>query len=271
VNLLSKFPGGLQLPQGTTDPSAMPTADLPGWNFLQGEDFNTNFAEGQFRTVMGAEWDQYNNFPASPQNGAYEGVYNLAKTGSVTDSVLRIRCWKEAGQTYAWCGAPTPWGGIPQLYGRYSMRLRTTPTVNEDYKTAWLLWPYESGTAPNPGPPYYWWEYGEIDFPEMDLGGTIGGFSHDVTGTPGNNILSYQGNVSSQDWHVLTIEWTPANVRFLIDGNQVARTTNSAGIPSVAMRWVLQTETSLERPHPIAVGSQADVYLDWISVWAYAP
>lgn len=265
MNLISKFPGGIQVPRGVTNPSSMPTTDLPGWNYLNGEDFNTDFAEGQFRTVMGTAWDQYNMFPASPQNDAnnvpqYEGVYNMAKTGSVTNSVLRIRCWKEAGQPDAWVGAPTPWGGIPQLYGRYSMRLRTTPTTNEDYKTAWLLWP----TTNN-------WNDGEIDFPEMDLGGNIGGFSHDVNGTPRNNILGYQGNISSQNWHVLTLEWLPNRVTFIVDGNVVAQTTNSAGIPYKPMRWVLQTETSLERPHNIPVGSTADVYLDWVAVWAYAP
>jgi hypothetical protein len=250
---------------------AMPTGDLPGWTYLEGEDFNTDFAEGEYRAQFGIEWDRYHNAGASVQAGQYEGVYRLDLTASASDSALRIRCHKVAGQTYAWVGAPTPWDGIPQLYGRYAMRLRTTPTTNSDYKMAWLLWPYEGGSAPNPGAPYYWWEYGEIDFPETELGGNAGGFSHDVTGSPGSNVLAYSGGPDTEDWHTYVIEWTPSRVTFLIDGTQVAQTTNPDGIPTVAMRWVLQTETNLDRPHFIPAGSQADVYLDWIAVWAYNP
>lgn len=281
MNLLSKIivpPLGAIRKINAVNPSAMPTDDLPGWNYLNGEDFNTPFAVGQYRNTFGIEWDRYAGGQASPQNGAYEGIYRLDMTASAgaangaEDSVMRIRCHKAAGQTYAYVGAPTPWDGIPQLYGRYAMRFRTTPTTNGDFKMAWLLWPYEGSGAPNPGAPNYWWTYGEVDFPELDLGSQIGGYSHNVTGSPNQNVLAYQnGGISSQDWHVAVIEWTPTNIRFLVDGNQVARTTNTAGIPTVPMRWVLQTETSLERPHPIAVGSEASVYLDWIAVWAYAP
>lgn len=245
---------------GGASGEAMPTASLPGWTYLNGEDFNTDFAEGQYRTTMGIEWDRYHNFPASVQTGQYEGVYRLDKTASASGSVLRIRCHKESGQTYAWVGAPTPWDGLPQLYGRYSMRFRTTPTTNGDYKMAWLLWPTTED-----------WNDGEIDFPECDLGANLGGFSHNVVGNPNQNVLAYSSSISTQDWHTATIEWTPSFVRFLVDGAQVAQTTNPNGIPTVPMRWVLQTETSLERPHPIPVGSQADVYLDWIAAWSYTP
>ena len=69
---------------------------------------------------MGSTWDGYNNFPTTTVSGSYLGTYLLGQTASVTSSVLRIRCRKEAGQTYAYCGAPTPWGGAAQTYGKYS-------------------------------------------------------------------------------------------------------------------------------------------------------
>jgi hypothetical protein len=195
-----------------SSPDIMPTGNLPSWTLIHNEDFLTDFAVGQFRTVMGSTWDTYNTFPDSSDLG----TYRLDKTASVASSVLTIHCYKEAGQSTAWVGAPTPWNGTPQLYGRYEYRFRTTPTTNSDFKMAWLLWP-----ATNQ------WVDGEIDFPELTLGGNIGGFSHNVTGTPSANVLAYGGSISSQAWHRAAIEWTPASVRFLVDSAQVAITTNS--------------------------------------------
>jgi beta-glucanase (GH16 family) len=142
------------------------------------------------------------------------------------------------------------------------VRWRTTGnSVDGDFKVAWLLWPTTEI-----------WDDGEIDFPECDLGDNIKGYSHDTVTDPSDNILAYQnGTYSSLDWHITTIEWTPTRVTFFIDGTQVAQTTNPAGIPTVPMRWVLQSETNLTSSHVPTDGSEADILIDWVAAWAYTP
>ena len=45
------------------------------------------------------------------------------------------------------------------------------------------------------------------------------------------------------EWHTYTIEWSPDLVVFKLDGVEVGRTTER--VPNTAMRWILQTETTL--------------------------
>lgn len=263
----------------TSDPQAIPTGDLPGWTLLATEGFDTDIPLGQFRSIMGAEWDEYNTYDDTSDNGRYR----LDLTATAEDSILNIRMHRVSGQPYAYVAAPTPWGGIPQLYGRYSVRWRSTGnTVNGTYKVAWLLWPYEGDPVnypnPDPGGEFGWWANGEIDHPEctLDVGENIKGFSHDVSwpapgGDPGNNILAWtNGNDSHLDWHISTIEWTPSRVTFLTDNQFRAQTTNVKGIPDVPMRWVLQSETELSGSVP-PVGSEVNIQIDWLAVWAYTP
>ena len=107
------------------------------------------------------------------------------------------------------------------------------------YKVAWLLWP-DSGRWPGDG---------EIDFPEGDLDGRVCGYVHHQEGTsPGDQDATCSGE-SFQGWHTAVIEWTPAYVRFVLDGATLRVTTSR--LPTTSMHWVLQTETNLDG-RPIA-------------------
>jgi beta-glucanase (GH16 family) len=69
-------------------------------------------------------------------------------------------------------------------------------------------------------------------------------------------------------WHIATIEWMPERITFDLDG-YTWTTTDPQAIPTHPMRWVLQTETELNRRAPDRAVS-GHVYIDWVAVWARA-
>jgi len=101
------------------------------------------------------------------------------------------------------------------------------------YKTAWLLWPDSED----------WPSDGEIDFPEGDLSGTIGGFVHYRGGVSGSDQAAFATNATYTGWHTAIITWLPSGVTFRLDGKTVGTTTTR--IPNTPMHWVIQTETSI--------------------------
>ena len=181
------------------------------------------------------------------------GVYSPSRVLSVKDGALDYYVHTAGGTHYV--AAPTP--KLPtygQTYGRYSVRFRADAV--KGYKTAWLLWPDSENSSE-----------GEINFPEGDLDGTIGAFSHCV-GTPQNNCLAVNTSATFRDWHVATVDWVPGKVTFYLDGKVVGSTTKS--VPSTSMHWVLQTETALDGTVP-ADSAAGHVQIDWAVAYKYAP
>ena len=60
----------------------------------------------------------------------------------------------------------------------------------------------------------------------------------------------------------------PGRVNFILDGVTVGSTTDR--IPNTPMRWVVQTETSLDGSIP-PQSADGYVYIDYAKVWAYTP
>jgi beta-glucanase (GH16 family) len=142
-------------------------------------------------------------------------------------------------------------GGL--LYGRYAVRFRSDPIPG--YKTAWLLWPEHNED---------WPEYGEIDFPEGNLDGTISAFMHRWNGTSGSDQDAYTTDARYTSWHTAVIEWTPDYVNFILDGTLIGKSTSR--IPQGSMHWVLQTETNLDGYEPDD-SAQGHVQIDWVAVY----
>ena len=208
------------------------------------EDFSAPAAAGQFPNVYRAKWGTYNGFLDTGKIGMYSN--NVI---SVAGGVLDMYLHSENGVPQV--AAPVPfvsgsWGG--QLYGRYSIRFRADSLPN--YKVAWLLWPDSNN-----------WSQGEIDFPEGDLDGTIQAFDHKI-GNPSQNALAVNTGVAFTSWHTATTEWTPAGVKFYLDGNLVGSSPVS---PAVPMHLVLQTETS-GQPSASETGH---VQIDSVQIWSY--
>lgn len=257
----------------------LPTADLPGWDHIWGEDFNTDVPLGSFPgTVYGPKirvypnfyYDTSNNIAARKDNGT-SGQYNAATVCSVKDSVLTkhlhtVGKRPQVAALLPYFGGAGKWPG--QLYGRYAIRMRV-PAPIPGYKIAWLTWP-DSGTNTS-GSPDGTGGNGEIDFPENNLRAlaATAGYMHRQNATQGNDQYA-TGNipVDMREWHTYVIEWSPNLCRFLLDGREVGKTTER--VPKTAMHWVIQTETEISSTPP-AVDVTGDLLIDWASIWKYAP
>ncbi len=238
-----------------TDSSDLPIGDLPGWHQTYRQDFSTDAAVGEVGRVYGQHMRGYDAVPDTSGRGRYTPDRVL----SVSGGALRYSLHTENGRPLV--AAPVPLGWDGQVYGRFSVRLRTNDTSG--YKLSFLLWPTSND-----------WDEGEVDFPEGNLGHAPYGASVK------KGSLTPQGNVSwdpdtvavcptdISEWHVATTEWRPGLVRWLWDGVEVGRTTSPATVPDTAFRWVLQAETSDWNvvPSPSSVG---DVQVDWLTAYAY--
>jgi hypothetical protein len=251
-------------PEPTVAPASgdgrAPTANLPGWTHLYADNFDTNIPEGSFpsgNTTTVGGWSSYpHGWKDTSKNGTYD-----PKIISVTDGMLRKRIRYENGEYKVAAIMPNIGGGTDirnQLYGRYAVRFRADAV--DGYKVAWLLWPKSE----------VWPRDGEIDFPEGNLNSYIAGYVHYQNGTSGGDQKACEPRTTlvAGQWHTAVIEWTPQHVRFYLNGALFCETTER--IPNTPMRWVLQTETRLSggAPPTSAAGS---VYIDWVSVWRYAP
>lgn len=257
----------------------LPTGDLPGWDHIWGEDFNTDVPLGSFPgTVYGPKirvypnyyYDTSNNIAARKDNGT-SGQYNAATVCSVKDSVLTkhlhtVGKRPQVAALVPYFGGSGKWPG--QLYGRYAIRMRV-PAPIPGYKIAWLTWPdvgtNTAGSVDGVG------GNGEIDYPENNLRTLAGtaGFMHRQNATQNNDQYA-TGNipVDMREWHTYVIEWSPNLCRFLLDDREVGKTTER--VPKTAMHWVIQTETEITSTPP-ATDVVGDLLIDWASIWKYAP
>jgi cell division septation protein DedD len=227
-----------------TSPSgqAMPVGNLPGWTQIFSDDFTTNVAIGSFPgTVYGPKWGAYlDGWKDTTGNGTYMPSKVLSVSGGALDYYVHT----EAGVHMV--SAPTP-KIAAGAYGRYSVRFRSDAL--HGYKTAWLLWP-DSGVWPADG---------EIDWPEGNLDGKMSGYMHFADPAGGQN--AYNTAATYPAWHTATTEWVPGKVVFSLDGAVIG--TSTTKIPTKAMHWVLQTETSTDSGVVPADATAGHVQVDW--------
>jgi hypothetical protein len=244
------------VPKTTTTSTTTPNnggADSSKWALKFSDDFNTNAAEGKFLST-------YTNFV-----GYDDGSPDTSRIGvrdnsilSVSNGVLNYHLSLNSsgiGRTAVVVplingGTRTEWN-TGQLYGRYEVRFKTDKG-SDGYTAAFLLWPASNN-----------WNEGEIDFPEGTLSGTINAFNHCV-GNPESNCLAAGSNATYTSWHTAVTEWTPGQVKFILDGT-VLGTSNVA--PKVPMQMSLQTDTAYG-----AVPTKADdvnLSVDYVKVWSY--
>jgi len=233
--------------------TAMPVGNLTGWRQIFTDDFTVDLALGSFPGSYEKKWMSYTGFGDTSGVGWYDQKKVLSvKNGSLdfymhTDSVTG----KPLG------AAPIPfldsngtWGGM--INGRYTIRFRSDSLPG--YGTGWLLWSDAND-----------WNEGEIDFPEGSLDGDINAYVHCV-GDPSKNCWSKDTGAKFTDWHIATIEWTPASVKLILDDVVLGSPTNA--VPIMPMHWVLQACTTGVKPSPSVSGH---LQIDWVAVYAYDP
>jgi hypothetical protein len=260
-----------------TDPSGVrvPSGNVSGWNQVFSDNFSTGVPLGGFSdcTVAGtladsncaglpsAVADKWFAYPDGWSDTALDGIYDPSQVLSIHNNELDFYLHSgTAGEPLVSAPLPKvpgagPGGGL--LYGAYMVRFRAD--VLPGYKTAWLLWPdaYDDGLA-------FWPSDGEIDFPEGDLNGEIGGFMH----WQGARVGSEQDGLVTTDgydrWQTALIEWTSQTVRFILNGQVLGTATQY--IPDTPMHWVLQTETATDGTTP-APTTAGHVLVAWVAVY----
>jgi len=234
-----------RVPDGV-DPSGvtMPTSDGSGWQRVFSEDFADSTANGGFEADYADRFSVYHGFADTAGTGRYQASVLSAHDGLLD---MRLRTTK-AGTPLA--GGIVPlvdgrWGG--QTSGRYTVRMKSDEV--DGYGVAMLLWSDENV-----------WAHGEVDFPEGALGAPAYLNVHCLE-DPAEKCVHYETSASLAEWHTYTIEWTPARMSFLIDGEVVGTTTES--IPVSRMHLVVQAGSLGGLPPRDAAGS---LLIDWMTI-----
>jgi beta-glucanase (GH16 family) len=218
------------------------------WSQVFAEDFDEDVPLGRFPGAgYGQRWTGYDGL----DDTSGQGLYAPSEVLSVHDGTLDYHLHTRNGQPLGAAPSPvvsTEWTG--QVYGKFTVRFKSDPVPG--FGVAWLLWPDSND-----------WQEGEFDFPEADLTGTIHANQHCV-GDPERNCLAADTGVPfSSGWHTTSIEWTPAGVVYILDGQTVARSSES---PRTSFHLVLQTETKGDGPDPAAEGH---ILVDFVRIYRW--
>jgi hypothetical protein len=232
----------------------MPVGNLPGWTQIFAENFNSNVALGSFlnSTYMNSFTVYADGTKDTAGQQGAPSRYYPSKVLSVQNGILTEYLHTENGTPMAATLLPDLPGN--HLYGKYTIRFRSDSLPG--FKTAWMLWPDSNN----------WPHDGEIDFPEGNLNGTINGFVHHQGATSGSDQTAFNSNTTYTAWHTASLEWTPNEVKFILDGIVVGDTTNR--IPDTPMHWVIQTESCLQGCP--SASTQGYLQIDWITAYALA-
>ena len=227
---------------------APPEGDLPGWGLV----FTDDFA----RTTLGPDFSAYSGKPG----GDPYSVWNPDHV-AVRDGLLILEGYRRDG---VWTtGGVSNWP-VSQTYGRWEVRFRAQPSDEVTYH--FLLWPQSDGWPP------------EIDFAE-DFGGRRDGLAAFLHYTADGAAQKVQRDLSGVDftqWHTVGVEWSPGQVRFLLDG-EVWSTVDSPEVPDEPMWLALQAQSGgCERKRDfgfpacpiVGVPDRAAIAIDWVAVYA---
>jgi hypothetical protein len=238
----------------TTPSGLLPTASNQEWKQIFTEDFKTDVPVGSFPgKVYGNEFTVYpdGTKDTAGQQGAPSRYY-ASKVASVSHGMLNLHLHTENGTPMGAAILPVLPGN--HLYGKYTIHFRADALPG--FKVAWLLWPDSEN----------WPHDGEIDFPESGLNDTMNAFMHHKNGTSGGDQDVYPTTATYTSWHTTSIEWSPQEVIFILDGQLIG--TSTAHIPDTPMHWVIQTESCL--PTCPASNTAGNVQIDWIAAYSLA-
>lgn len=228
---------------------AAPRGDIAGWRQTFVDDF-----EGD---ELSDQWGVYNGVPAGDPGSRWAPGHVQVK-----DSQLILAGYQEGGQLVTGGVSNHP---VAQTYGKWEVRFRVDAA--DEMTIAFLLWPQGGSWPP------------EIDFFE-DAGGTrqhASGFLH-YRKADGRGKVQRSLTADFTQWQTVGIEWLPGRLNYTLNGRTWATLTGS-DVPSQPMWMALQAQAGgcLKRANyaesacPSAGNpTQADVRVDWVSVYAPA-
>ncbi|MEU6674811.1 hypothetical protein [Streptomyces sp. NPDC046925] len=261
---LSLAPGA----DGAPSPHAMPKGDLPGWEQIYAENFNSAVAapvrvgqvsgcnhyadtpraycsglSGKWRETLWAYPSGWEDTAKSGNDGntgaPFGGTYEPHKTVSIGKGydgtgALRVSMYRPAGGGDNVVGTVVPKKCMDMKDGRYSARVKVTK-ADPGFKSAWLR--YEGGGA-------------EVDYPEVDdyRGGNVAMFSHG-RGAEWN----VQTRAVMTTAHTYTWERRGSTVTVYLDGKKL----RSGPTTLTTSSWIWQNESRIERDRSKSNGGYA--------------
>jgi beta-glucanase (GH16 family) len=230
--LLRSLVMAVALPACTTAPNG---GAPPQWKLAWSDEFNGVAGAGVDSTKWVADtgghgWgNQERQYYTRGANASLDGSGNLALTARVSTDAAR-QCW------YGVCGYTSARlktkGRFEPTYGRFEARIRV-PRGQGIWPAFWML----GADIDQVG----WPQSGEIDV--MENIGREPNIVHGTVHGPGYSGANGIGGAYTltaaafaDDFHIFAVEWTPGEIRWLIDGAEYRRLT-PGGLPSGAA-WV---------------------------------
>ncbi|MFL5605432.1 MAG: family 16 glycosylhydrolase [Gemmatimonadaceae bacterium] len=222
-------PPGVVLPAGDGQP--------PAWTLTWSDEFDG----GAGAAVDGTKWvadtggqgwgnQEWQYYTTGTENASLDGTGHLVITARAAEPKTSYHCW------YGTCrhtsARLTTRGRLEPTYGRVESRIRI-PRGQGIWPAFWLLGA-DVGTVG-------WPKSGEIDVME-NIGrepAMVHGTMHGPGYSAGNGITgSYTlpTGTFADDFHLFAVEWTPGQIRWLVDEREYHRAT-PASLPSGAT-WV---------------------------------
>ncbi|HTA10861.1 MAG TPA: family 16 glycosylhydrolase [Streptosporangiaceae bacterium] len=202
--------GGAAPPSGAGVPG-----NVPGWRLTYSTDFPG--------ISLPSGWGAYSGQPGSDPYGKWDPD-NVAVRGG------ELHFYANNGAT-----GGVSFGGNPQTYGMYQVRMKGDYEPGISISDILLLWPDS-----NVWPP-------EIDFFE-DSGGDRGNYLATVHPGP-NGVNDNQAHVNvnnnnATEWHTYGVQWTPSTITFTVDGQSVGSVSQSdtGSWPNIRMNLDIQSQ-----------------------------
>jgi beta-glucanase (GH16 family) len=219
------------------------SAPAPNWQLVWSDEFPTNKLDL-------TKWNIGN---ASEQN--FDGGINYYDPSNVyiSNHHLVIRATSHVkssnGKTYYSSGRVTTKGKFAFLYGKLEVRAKL-PGTRGLWPAIWML--QSDGSWP----------------PEIDVMELLGSDPHTVYMTlhygsfrkQREDQSSYAGPDYTADYHTFSVEWTPGNLQWVIDG--VVRKTVTQNVPSKAMYLRINTSIGGDWPGNPTKQTVLPQYLD---------
>lgn len=248
--------------QAVTEPNieTLPKGDLGPWKQVYAEDFSTSVP--RFAYSKSAYPKTLHAYKGPDTSG--RGTYDADRVLSVSDGKLIWDIHTAEGTPRVSGVVPmNPNSGWGQQYGRFSFRFKADKVPG--YKMVGILWPDSDN-----------WGEGEVDFPEVNELISSEKMYANVF-TPGDRARGVAGPdkrftsdmaMAGTGWHTATIEWSPNNLTYILDGKTLG--TFTTGVPTTKFHLVLQVETELFKTKPDA-GASGRIEVDWVTVYEYKP